>query len=149
MNTRVFLFAALALLLGSSALADGVHRPFVLASVSDDGREARTEATVAALEAAGFTIAGWYQPLDDATVIVATSDALLQIAAASDRGGYAAGQRISVTERNGRTEVAFVNPLYLQYAYRLGADMQPVRDALAAALGEMEEFGSEKGLSEK
>ena len=149
MRFRFITIALLALLIAANAAADTTYRPFVLASVSEDGLEARTNATLEALKDAGFSIAGTHGPVEDSLVIVATSDELLAVAAASDRGGYAAAQRISVTERNGRTEVAYVNPLYLQYAYRLEADMQPVADALAGALGSVETFGSEKGLTAK
>jgi hypothetical protein len=149
MRFRFITITLFALLIAASAAADTTYRPFVLASVSEDGLEARTNATLEALKDAGFSIAGTHGPVQDSLVIVATSDELLAVAAASDRGGYAAAQRISVTERNGRTEVAYVNPLYLQYAYRLEADMQPVADALAGALGSVETFGSEKGLTAK
>ena len=149
MRFRFITIALFALLIGTNAAADTTYRPFVLASVSEDGLEARTNTTLEALKDAGFSIAGTHSPVEDSLVIVATSDELLAAAAASDRGGYAAAQRISVTERNGRTEVAYVNPLYLQYAYRLEADMQPVADALAGALGSVETFGSEDGLTAK
>lgn len=149
MRFRFITIALFTLLIAASAFADTTYRPFVLASVSEDGLEARTNATLEALKDAGFSIAGTHSPVQDSLVIVATSKELLAAAAASDRGGYAAAQRISVTERNGRTEVAYVNPLYLQYAYRLEADMQPVADALAEALGSVETFGSEKGLTAK
>ena len=149
MRFRFITIALFALLIAANAAADTTYRPFVLASVSEDGLEARTNATLEALKDAGFSIAGTHGPVEDSLVIVATSDELLAVAAASDRGGYAAAQRISVTKRNGRTEVAYVNPLYLQYAYRLEADMQPVADALAGALGSVETFGSEKGLTAK
>jgi hypothetical protein len=149
MRFRFITIALFALLIGANAAADTTYRPFVLASVSEDGLETRTNTTLEALKDAGFSIAGTHSPVEDSLVIVATSDELLAVAAASDRGGYAAAQRISVTERNGRTEVAYVNPLYLQYAYRLEADMQPVADALAGALGSIETFGSEDGLTAK
>jgi hypothetical protein len=149
MKTRLIVAALIALTFCVPAVADSTYKPFVLASVNEAGLAEQADATVDALESAGFSISGKYQPLENTLVIVATSDALKEIAAASDRGGYAVGQRVSVTERDGKTEVAFVNPVYLQYAYHLGADMQPVFDSLAAALGHVESFGSEKGLTAK
>jgi hypothetical protein len=149
MKTKYLVVALAALTFWVQAAAETTLKPFVLASVNDSGLETQTAATVEALEASGFTIAGSYKPLDNAIVIVATSDALLDVAGATPRGGYAAGQRISVTERDGRTEVAYVNPLYLQHAYRLKGDMQAVADSLAAALGRQQSYGSEKGLSAK
>ena len=132
------------LLFGAASAADTTYQPFVLASVNNAGLAEQTTATIAALEAAGD-----YAPVDNTRVIVVTSPELQAIAAQSDKGGYAAGQRVSVTEREGGTEVAFVNPIYIQYAYRLEGDMQPVYDSLKAALGEMEAFGAEKKMTAK
>lgn len=149
MRIRIITLTLFALLISANTAADTTYRPFVLASLSEDGLEMRTQLTIDALESAGFTVVGTHSPVDDSVVIIATSDELLAVAAASERGGYAAAQRVSVSERNDQTEVAYVNPLYLQYAYHLGADMQPVADALAEALGFVETFGSEDGLTAK
>ena len=148
MKTR-WLTVALLLIAAGQSLADTTFQPFVLASINDTPLAAQTAATRSALKAGGFTVAGEYAPLDTARVIVVTSDALLDVAAQTPRGGYAAGQRVSISERNGKTEVAFVNPLYIQHAYRLASDMQPVYDQLTAALGEVDTFGTEDGMSAK
>lgn len=142
-------FAVLAALASSLALADDEarFRPFVLASVSESSLEQQVAATVAALERAGFHLAGQYAPLESARVLVVTDPELLAVAARTDRGGYGAAQRVSVSRREDRTETAFVNPLYLRYAYRLQGDLQGVYDRLTAALGYVEEFGSGKGLT--
>jgi hypothetical protein len=149
MKTRIVLISLFALFASVQAQAADTYQPFVLASVNETGLDEQTTATITALEGAGFTVAGKYMPLDTAVVIVVTSDELLNIAAASARGGYAAGQRVSVTERNGKTEVAFINPLYIQHAYRLEGDMQPVLDALSGALGNTESYGAEKKMTAK
>jgi hypothetical protein len=120
---------------------DTLYKPFVLASVSEGTLEASTSATIKTLKGAGFEIAGQYSPVDGTNIIVVTSDALKVFAARSDRGGYAAGQRVSVTEADGNIEVAFVNPVYIQYAYRVDGDMQPVLDSLTDALGMVEACG--------
>jgi len=140
----------LCLFLFSTPLAaDTAYQPFILASINESNLAEQTDATIAALESAGFTVAGRYAPLPNANVVVVTSPELLAIAAQSDKGGYGAGQRISVTERDGKTEVAFVNPLYLQHAYRMGADLREIHDRLATALGNLESFGTKKGLTAK
>jgi hypothetical protein len=149
MKTRIFTLLLSCLLIGAATAADTAYQPFILASHGDAGLAEQTAMAAAALEAAGFTVAGQYSPVDNANVIVVTSPELQGIAARSAKGGYAAGQRVSVTEREGRTEVAFVNPLYIQYAYRLEGDMQPIYDRLAAALGEIEAFGAEKKMTAK
>jgi hypothetical protein len=129
--------------------ADTAYQPFILASLNERSLADQTDATIDALESAGFTVAGRYAPVPNANVIVVTSPELLAIAAQSERGGYGAGQRVSITERDGKTEVAFVNPLYIQHAYRMDADMQEIHDRLAGALGNLESFGSKKGLTAK
>ena len=146
---RLLAVLLISLLLSPVVAADASYRPFVLASTSENGLAAQTEAAVAALENAGFTVAGRYSPLPNANVLVVTSPELLSVAAQSEKGGYGAGQRVSITEREGKTEVAFVNPLYIQYAYRLEGDLQGVYDQLSAALGNIASFGSEDGLTAK
>ena len=135
------LLAVLALVATGAAAEDATFKPFVLASSGPGTMEARSEETIDALEAAGFRLVGRHSPVPDSEVLVVTSDALLAAAAASARGGYAAGQRISVSQVDEGVEVAFVNPVYLQYAYRLGADLGPVRAALTDALGYVRDCG--------
>ena len=143
------LCAVAAALFGSPALSDDEarYRPFVLASVSQADLEQQTAATLAALEQAGFRLAGQHAPLESARVLIVTDPELLAIASRTPRGGYGAAQRVSVSLREGRTETVFVNPLYLQHAYRLQGDLQGVYDRLTAALGYVEDFGSSKGLT--
>jgi hypothetical protein len=145
------LCAALVALATADLTADDQvrFRPFVLASVSDASLEQQGAATVAALEQAGFSLVGQYAPLDSARVLIVTDPELLAVAAGSDRGGYGAAQRVSVARRDDRTEVAFVNPLYLKHAFRLQGDVQGVYDRLTSALGFVEAFGSSKGLTAK
>jgi hypothetical protein len=135
------LLAAIVLATTSVHADDATFKPFVLASSGPGTLDARTEATVDALEAAGFRLVGRHSPVPDSHVLVVTSDALLEAAASSDRGGYAAGQRVSVSQVGGDVEVAFVNPVYLQYAYRMATDLGPVRDALVDALGHVRDCG--------
>jgi hypothetical protein len=129
--------------------AGQTYQPFILASVSDAGLAEQTESTITALNLAGFEVVGQYSPLEDANVIIATSENLKAVAALSPRGGYAAGQRVSVARRNDQTEVTFVNPVYIQYAYRLEGDLQSVYDQLSTALGVVGPFGAEKKMTAK
>ena len=149
MSMKFFPVLLISLLLATAAAAETTYQPFVLASVNETGLDQQTGATVSALERAGFTISGQYSPLEDSNVIVVTSPNLKAVAALSDRGGYGAGQRISVSLRDEKTEVAFVNPLYIQHAYRLEGDLQSVYDQLTQALGHVEDFGAEKKMTAK
>ncbi len=121
-----------------------LHKPFIVASESEGTLEVSTREVRSALQAAGFEIAGQYAPMDDTNVIVVTNDLLKAIAARSPRGGYAAGQRVSITETDGTVEVGFMNPVYIQYAYRLNGDMRPVYDSLVNALGMVRTCGAGK-----
>jgi len=125
----------------SAMAADTLYKPFVLASVSEGTLEDTTKDTIKALKGAGFEIAGQYAPIEGTNIIVATNDAMKVFAARTDRGGYAAGQRVSVSEADGKVEVAYINPVYIQYAYRVDGDMQPIYDSLSSALGKVKECG--------
>ncbi len=125
-----------------AAAEDTTYKPFVLASSGLGTLDEKTAETRQALENAGFEVYGQYSPVDGTNVIVVTSDELKNIAAMSDKGGYGAGQRVSVTEVGDTVEVAFVNPVYIQYGYHMKGDMQPIYDALAASLGNVQACGA-------
>lgn len=137
MKTLVSLSLLMVAVLFTANLAaeDTLYKPYVVASSGPGTLADQTRSTLAALEGAGFEVAGQYSPVDGTNVIVVTNDELKKIASMSDRGGYAAGQRVSISEAGDNVEVSFVNPVYIQYAYRLEGDMQPVSDALSASLG--------------
>ena len=149
MHIKLSLVLLLTLLMAGPIAAETTYQPFVLASVNDSGLEEQTAATVSALEQAGFTVAGQYSPIDNSNVIVVSSQNLSAIAALSDKGGYGAGQRVSVSLRDDKSEVAFVNPLYIQHAYRMEGDMQSIYDQLSKALGNVQTFGAEKKMTAK
>lgn len=125
----------------TAAAADKHYRPFVVASVSEGSLQDSTAATLDALKGAGFDIAGQYSPVAGTNIIVVTNEELKGIAAKSDRGGYAAGQRVSISKAGDQVEVSYMNPVYIQYAYRLKGDMQPVYDSLSGALGMLKTCG--------
>jgi hypothetical protein len=114
---------------------DTLYKPFVVASVSAGTLADKTQATLDELKDAGFEVMGQYSPVEGTNVIVVTNEELKKVAAMSDRGAYAAGQRVSVSEADGNIEVSYINPVYIQYGYRLAGDMQPVADKLAESLG--------------
>ncbi len=149
MNTKLSLILLVSLLMAGPVVAETAFQPFVLASVNDAGLAEQTEASTSALEQAGFMVVGQYSPVENTNVIVVTSQNLMAVAALSEKGGYGAGQRVSVSLRDDKTEVAFVNPLYIQRAYRMEGDLQSVYDQLSQALGHIETFGAEKKMTAK
>lgn len=140
---------------GAQAAGD-LLKPYVLASTVTNGDVAKvTDEVRGKLTAAGFEIVGNYSPFDGANVIVVTNDDLKKAAASSDRGGYLAGMRVTVTKQYGdgkkgveykpvgsTIQVAFTNPVYWAAAYRISADVSNVKAKLAATLGSQQEFGS-------
>jgi hypothetical protein len=135
--------------MGSVNAATERLKPFVLASVSTGDMKAKITEVKTALINQGFRLIGEYTPYQDAHIVIVTSDELLKLAAKTKRGGYAAAQRVSVTKVNGQIQVAYVNPIYVQYAYHVNGDMTPVEAKLKNALGAQESFGSKKGLKPK
>ena len=149
MNIKLSLILLVSLLMAGPVAAETTFQPFVLASVNDASLDEQTEATTSALEQAGFMVVGQYSPVENTNVIVVTSQNLMAVAALSEKGGYGAGQRVSVSLRDDKTEVAFINPLYIQHAYRMEGDLQSVYDQLSQALGNIETFGAEKKMTAK
>jgi hypothetical protein len=136
------------------AQAEDHFKPFVLASRGDGDFDAAVQETRAALNGAGFEIVGEYTPyadtfVDDARVIVVTSNELKAAAGKTEHGGFAAPWRIAVTKVGEEVQVSYVNPVYIAHAYRLASDLAGVADGLKRALGARQTFGSEKGLTER
>ncbi len=119
-------------------------KPFILGDTPPGGAVEVVAKTEAALQAQGLRIVGSYAPYPGATVICATNDALIAAAAAAENGGFGVAQRVSVTEVDGKLQLAYVNPAYLGTAYGLGK-LEGVSAKLNAALGRTLEFGA-KGV---
>ncbi|MFQ5642718.1 MAG: hypothetical protein ACE5FQ_03360 [Thiogranum sp.] len=127
-------------------------KPFVLASQGAGDFDTRVQETKAALTDAGFEILGEYSPysgsfVENSQVIIVTNDELRKAAGMSERGGFAAPWRVSVTQSGGNVGVVYPNPIYLANGYRLKTDLSGVSEALKKALGAQETFGSKKGLT--
>ncbi len=124
-------------------------QPFVLASVETADYQQTVTDTKQKLLDNGFTIIGEYVPFGNNTIIIATNDDSLKVAAMSKRGAYGAPMRISVSQYGEEVEVSFANPLYFEKAYWLKGSLFPVDKALREALGFVKTFGSKKGLTAK
>lgn len=130
----------------SASFADETLKPFVLGSRGSGSVAEKVAEAKTALTGQGFTIAGEYSPYADTVIIAATNDELKNTAAKSERGGFGAAVRVSVTKVRDEVQVAYTNPVYLANAYRMQGDLADVSAKLAAALGRKEEFGA-KGLT--
>ncbi|MEA3411373.1 MAG: hypothetical protein U9R74_07520 [Pseudomonadota bacterium] len=140
--------AAAMLLLHGTVIAAGMQ-PYVLASEGSGSLDAKVRQVKRSLESQGFSVIGEYSPYDDAVVIVVTSNDLKSAAKKSDRGGYGAVQRVSVTRSGRSVQVAYVNPLYIQHAYRMNGSLEPVAKKIEMALGKKKEFGSTKKVMDE
>lgn len=143
------LMAALTLLPMAGVQAVDVFKPFILASRGPGDMAAKVAEVKDKLQGAGFQVVSEYQPYDGAHVVIFTNDALKTVAAKSEYGGYAMAQRAAVTKVGDELQVSYVNPVYMAKAYRLKSDLANTASALATALGNLQEFGSEKGLTER
>lgn len=143
------LMAALTLLPMAGVQAADVFKPFILASRGPGDMAAKVAEVKDKLQGAGFQVVSEYQPYDGAHVVIFTNDALKTVAAKSEYGGYAMAQRAAVTKVGDELQVSYVNPVYMAKAYRLKSDLANTASALATALGNLQEFGSEKGLTER
>jgi uncharacterized protein (DUF302 family) len=142
------LTAALTLLpMAASVQAADVYKPFILASRGAGDMAAKVDEVKEALKGAGFEVVADYEPFENAHIVVFTNDAIKAVAAKSEYGGYAMAQRVAVTKVGDELQVSFVNPVYMATAYQLKSDLANTAEALGKALGNMQEFGSEKGLS--
>jgi len=147
---QLFISGVLLALSFGNAFAEAVLKPFVLGyTTSGDMAEIATDVK-GKVEAAGFEVVGTYTPYDGAMVIAITNDALKKDAASSDMGGYAAGQRVTLTQVGDEIQVSYTNPVYFSDAYRLEdtSGAEAALSSLKQALGDKEEYGTgDKQLS--
>lgn len=127
--------------------AEPLLRPYILSSnVQGDMVKAVIELKEA-LTAGGFQLLGEYSPDADRHVIVVTNDYLRRLAAEETSALFSVPQRIGITRFEGRLQIAYTNPDYQKYAFRIKGDLEPVRVQLKNILGEQETFGSSRGLT--
>lgn len=127
------------------AQATDRFRPFVLAEASQTSLEAKLPSVKAALQQAGFSIAGEYAPYAGAHILIITDDSLRRQAAGSPMGGYGAAIRVSLTEQGGAVQVSYTDPQWMGHVYRMAGDFNAVSSRLKDALGREKSFGSGGG----
>ncbi len=141
---QLVISGALIALTFGNAFAEEVLKPFVLGYKTSGDIQAVADEVKSKVEAAGFEIAGSYSPYDGAIVMAITNDDLKKAAASTEFGGYAAGQRVTVTQVGDEIQVSYSNPMYYANAYRLEDTSGPASalKSLEAALGKEAEFGT-------
>jgi hypothetical protein len=139
-----------AIIIGAASMAvqaAAEMKPFVLASTSTGEVADKIDSVKKSLEASGFEIAGEYSPYPTAHIIVVTNADLKKAGASNERAGYVAAQRVTITKVGDQVQIAYTNPAYMAAAYHAKGDMSPVRAALKNALGDMQEYGPEEGMT--
>ncbi len=126
-----------------SGLARAGLQPFVSGTQYEGPVEEAVAASRESLSEEGFEVVGDYAPTEGVHVLAVTSDALLETASRSPRGGYGAVMSVAF-ERDGEvTRISYMNPQYVAHGYRLESDNESVFLALASALGATGYFGAE------
>ena len=144
--TLAFVVLAVASL-GANA-AETKMKPFILAYKTSGDMAAAVAAVKDKATKGGFQVVGSYSPYPTATVIGITNDAIKALAAKSEFGGYAAVQRVSVTNMNGELQVSYTNPTYMASAYRMKGDAADTTAAMKAAFGAEMEYGPKNGMDD-
>lgn len=144
-----YLLLAAFLLISNLTTAKETLRPFTLASVQTADYQQVVDETKQKLSDSGFQIVGEYVPFGQNTIIIATNEESLKVAAMSKRGAYGAPVRISVSQYEDEVEVSYANPLYYEKAYWLKGSLAGVDSKLRETLGFVKNFGSKEGLTAK
>ena len=131
----------LTLVSAGNALAERVQ-PYILASSGSGDLASTVAATKNKLSGAGFEVVGSYSPYSGVETIVFTNDEMQSTARKSERGGYGAVMRASVTDNGGNIEVAYTNPKYWANAYRMAGNLDGVSSKLKSALGAQKQYSS-------
>lgn len=133
------------------SVAEDAMKPFTLAYTANGDIQQIAQDVTQKITGAGFEVVGTYSPYDGAMILAITSDDLKKAAASSEFGGYAAGQRVTLTQVGDQIQVSYTNPTYYGTSYRLedSADLQKAEAALASALGKEQVYGTgDKQLDE-
>jgi len=118
------------------------------ANIVDQALSVVSVEITAKLHNAGFEVIGQYSPYDDAVILAFSSAQLRDLAIRSERGGYGAVLRVSLTRNNGKIELAYTNPLYWANAYRMQADVESIATQLKSSLGYEQNFGSGESVAD-
>lgn len=125
------------------------YKPFILADELSSSLNDAKSRLKQQIKASPFELVAEYSPYEDAVIFIISSDELKTQAAKDTYGGYAAPQRISLTRVGNTIQVAYTNPVYMQYAYRMNkADLHPVLEKMKNAFGYKQDFGG-LGLNQK
>ena len=142
--TGLYIILAGLLMISSLTVSAEPLKPFTLAyTTSGDLAQVAADVKLKVMSE-GFEVVGSYTPYEGAIILAITNDGLKKSAAASEFGGYAAAQRVTLTRVGEEIQVSYTNPVYYGCAYRLTdmAGAQSAEIALEGALGKQQTFGT-------
>jgi hypothetical protein len=147
-STKMIAVAAVAVMSMASTVANaaGEMKPFILGSTGTGAVADKVADVKKSLTDNGFEVVGEYSPYETAHIIIVTNDTLKKAAASHERGGYAAGQRVSITKVGDQLQISYTNPAYMAAAYHVKGDISSVTNSLKTALGSIKEYGPDEGL---
>lgn len=126
-----------------------VLKPFTLAKIYKNTNHFQVESRVKKLlTSAGFKIVGTYEPHKKVKILIITDNSLLKTAAKSKFGGFGAGIRVSITQKDKNVQVSHNNPTYMAIAYNMKSYPALIRKKLVRSLGYVKDFGGE-GVNSK
>ena len=141
------LLALLALALLVPALLAAPLKPFTAAQIpTQKNLDEASLAVESAMTNGGFEKVGEYSPYPTTQILVFTNETLKDLATASEKGGFGAMLRVSVTDHEGAIQIAYTTPEYWYNAYHLQGDLTSVTEAITKALGKGQAFGPKNGL---
>ncbi len=144
------MFALIMVLASNIQAADkNKYKPFILADeLHMSLNDAKTKINQQ-IKTSSFELIAEYSPYKNAVIYIISSDELTKQAAKDPYGGFAAVQRISLTKVADTIQLAYTNPVYMQYAYRMSnADLAPILEQMKKAFGYKQDFGG-LGLKER
>lgn len=148
---KVCLAGAIMFAVSGVSVAEETLKPFTLAYTTTGDIQQIAQDVTQKITGAGFEVVGSYSPYDGAMILAITNDDLKKAAASSEFGGYAAGQRVTLTQVGDEIQVSYTNPTYYGTSYRVedAGDLQKAEAALASALGKEQIYGTgDKQLDE-
>ena len=148
-STKTLAVAVAAVMSMASMVANaaGEMKPFILGSTGTGAVADKVADVKGSLTGNGFEVVGEYSPYETAHIIIVTNDTLKKAAASHERGGYAAGQRVSITKVGEQVQISYTNPIYMAAAYHVKGDVSSVASALKTALGSIKEYGPADGMN--
>ena len=143
-----YLVSILILIVSFHANAKNLQPFFLADTVSGNQVNDLVPKVVSELKSGNFKILKIYTPYKGSKIIIYSSRNILKAASQTERGAYAAAQRVAITYRDSKTYITYTNPTYMAYAYHLKNKLFETTNKLNNILGNQKAYGAGDGLTE-